>query len=221
VIWPFARPALPPLDAAGSARRAALARQEVDLKRPLADMRWCVVDVETGGLDAARDPLLAIGAVAIERGRIALDASLEVGLTQAQSTAAANILIHGIGGMLQSGHSNDCSTLKPTEQATRATRSKRSHTQQGKYDRYGLADPSFVDHQRRVSAPASANAYFRLSVEFRIRELKISISARREQAGTMHRGAYSGKVDSTPQAERFKKGANWPLTAYRRRKPDS
>ena len=101
MIWPFARPALPPLDAASSARRAALARQEVDLKRPLADMRWCVVDVETGGLDAARDPLLAIGAVAIERGRIALDASLEVGLTQAQSTAAANILIHGIGGSEQ------------------------------------------------------------------------------------------------------------------------
>ena len=101
MIWPFARPALPVLDAAGSARRAALARQEVDLKRPLADMRWCVVDVETGGLDAARDPLLAIGAVAIERGRIVLDASLEVGLTQAHSTAAANILIHGIGGSEQ------------------------------------------------------------------------------------------------------------------------
>lgn len=101
MIWPFARPALPPLDAASSARRAALARQKVDLKRPLADMRWCVVDVETGGLDAERDPLLAIGAVAIEHGRIALDASLEVGLTQAQSTAAANILIHGISGSEQ------------------------------------------------------------------------------------------------------------------------
>lgn len=101
MIWPFARPALPPLDAASSARRAALARQKVDLKRPLTDMRWCVVDVETGGLDAERDPLLAIGAVAIEHGRIALDASLEVGLTQAQSTAAANILIHGISGSEQ------------------------------------------------------------------------------------------------------------------------
>ena len=64
-------------------------------------MRWCVVDVETGGLNAQRDPLLAIGAVAIEHGRIALDASLEVGLTQLQSTAAANILIHGISGSEQ------------------------------------------------------------------------------------------------------------------------
>ncbi len=64
-------------------------------------MRWCVVDVETGGLDPQRDPLLAIGAVAIERGRITLDASLEVGLAQSQSTAAANILIHGISGSEQ------------------------------------------------------------------------------------------------------------------------
>ena len=95
MIWPFSR-RLPPLDAASSARRAALSRHKVDLRQPLADMRWCVVDVETGGLDAQRDPLLAIGAVAIEQGRIALNASLEVGITQVQSTAAANILIHGI-----------------------------------------------------------------------------------------------------------------------------
>lgn len=100
MIWPFAKPLLP-LDAASSARRAALTRQKTDLRQPLVDMRWCVVDVETGGLDAQRDPLLAIGAVVIEHQRIALDASLEVGLTQAQSTAAANILIHGISGSEQ------------------------------------------------------------------------------------------------------------------------
>jgi len=101
VIWPFTKRSLPALDAAGSTRRAALVRQKIDLNLPLADMRWCVVDVETGGLNAQRDPLLAIGAVAIEHGRIALDASLEVGLTQLQSTAAANILIHGISGSEQ------------------------------------------------------------------------------------------------------------------------
>jgi len=100
VIWPFARP-LPSLDAASDARRAGLSPRKADLKQPLASLRWCVVDVETGGLDAQRDPLLSIGAVAIEQGRIALDASLEVGLTQAQSTAAANILIHGISGSEQ------------------------------------------------------------------------------------------------------------------------
>lgn len=100
MIWPFAKP-LPPLDAASSTRRAALARNKVDLRQPLASLRWCVVDVETGGLDAQRDPLLSIGAVAIERGHIALDASLEIGLTQRQATEAANILIHGISGSEQ------------------------------------------------------------------------------------------------------------------------
>jgi DNA polymerase-3 subunit epsilon len=95
VIWPFAKP-LPSLDAASSARRDALIRDKTDLRQPLASLRWCVADTETGGLDAQRDALLSIGAVAIEHGRIALETSLEVGLTQAQSTADANILIHGI-----------------------------------------------------------------------------------------------------------------------------
>lgn len=101
MIWPFAKPCLPALDAASSARRDALRQQPIDLKQPLADMRWAVVDVETGGLDATRDPLLSIGAVAIEHGRIVFASSLEVGLRQAQSTAAANILIHGISGSEQ------------------------------------------------------------------------------------------------------------------------
>lgn len=103
MIWPFARPQLPALDAASSARCNVLRRQTIDLKQPLACMRWVVVDVETGGLDAARDPLLSIGAVAIEHGRIVFAPSLEVGLRQVQSTAASNILIHGISGSEQRG----------------------------------------------------------------------------------------------------------------------
>jgi len=101
VIWPFARTPLPPLDAAGSARRDALRQQTIDLKQPLAHLRWVVVDVETGGLDAERDPLLSIGAVAIEQGRIVFAPCLEVGLRQAQSTTASNILIHGISDSAQ------------------------------------------------------------------------------------------------------------------------
>lgn len=96
MIWPFGKRRLPALDAAGSARRAALARQKSDLRLPLAELRWCVVDVETGGLDTVRDPLLSIGAVAVEQGRIVFAHSLEVGLRQARATHAANILIHGI-----------------------------------------------------------------------------------------------------------------------------
>ena len=96
MIWPFGKRRLPALDASGGARRAALARQKIDLRLPLAELRWCVVDVETGGLDTVRDPLLSIGAVAVEQGRIVFAPSLEIGLRQAPATHAANILIHGI-----------------------------------------------------------------------------------------------------------------------------
>jgi DNA polymerase-3 subunit epsilon len=101
VIWPFRRAQLPALDAARSARRDALRKPDIDLKRPLDAMRWVVVDVETGGLDATKDPLLSIGAVAIEHGRIVFAPSLEAGLRQERSTDAANILIHGISGTEQ------------------------------------------------------------------------------------------------------------------------
>lgn len=101
MIWPFTRPPKPVLDAVRRARRDALPTKADPLRQPLAELRWVVVDVETGGLDPDRDPLLAIGAVAITHGRVALGASLEVGIGQAQSTDAANILIHGISGSEQ------------------------------------------------------------------------------------------------------------------------
>ena len=64
--------------------------------------RWIVLDVESSGLDAGRDRLLAVAAVALGVGtgapRILLGDSFEVVL---QHTAAvpdkANILVHGIG----------------------------------------------------------------------------------------------------------------------------
>ena len=123
MIWPFSRQHGPVLDAARSARRDALRKQEIDLKRPLNEMRWVVVDVETGGLDAAKDPLLAIGAVAVEHGRIALAGSFEAGLAQAQSTDAANILIHGISGSEQrAGQAPDAALLDWLEFARNSPR---------------------------------------------------------------------------------------------------
>ncbi|HRI17658.1 MAG TPA: 3'-5' exonuclease [Burkholderiaceae bacterium] len=73
-------------------------------RRPL---RWVVLDVEASGLDARRDRLLAIAAVALHfdidapegsAPRIALGDSFEVVLRQPEVAAdKANILIHGIG----------------------------------------------------------------------------------------------------------------------------
>jgi len=70
---------------------------------PVDEARWLMVDVETSGLDAARDRLLAVAAVAL---RVDWDArtlaivigdSFEVVLQQDQPSAHDNILLHGIG----------------------------------------------------------------------------------------------------------------------------
>lgn len=67
----------------------------------LAAARFVVVDVETTGLNLARDQLIAIGAVAINRGRIDLGDSFEIILQQETSSGKDNILIHGIGTTAQ------------------------------------------------------------------------------------------------------------------------
>jgi DNA polymerase III subunit epsilon len=59
--------------------------------------RWVVVDVETAGLDPARDALLAIGGVAVRDGRIVVDDSLELVVRPVRPSTRDNILVHGIG----------------------------------------------------------------------------------------------------------------------------
>jgi DNA polymerase-3 subunit epsilon len=100
VIWPFAR-ALPLLDEESHARRERIATGTPNLKAPLGATRWCVVDVETGGLDAAHDPLLSIGAVEVAGQTIVIERAFEIGLAQTHATDASNILIHGISGSEQ------------------------------------------------------------------------------------------------------------------------
>ena len=68
---------------------------------PLDSVRFVVVDVETSGLNLARDRLIAIGAVAVRNGRIALGDSFEIILQQPNASAKDNILIHGITGTAQ------------------------------------------------------------------------------------------------------------------------
>ncbi|HET8744595.1 MAG TPA: 3'-5' exonuclease [Ramlibacter sp.] len=67
------------------------------------ETRWLVVDVETSGLDAARDRLLAIAAIAVHvdwpARRLALHVadSFEIVVRQEVRSPRANILLHGIG----------------------------------------------------------------------------------------------------------------------------
>ncbi|HET7158212.1 MAG TPA: 3'-5' exonuclease, partial [Burkholderiales bacterium] len=82
------------------------AMTEAGLSTALHRQRIVVVDVETSGLDPARDALLAIGAVAIEDGVIRLEQSLEVFLRQDHASADPNILVHGISGSAQLGASD-------------------------------------------------------------------------------------------------------------------
>lgn len=67
----------------------------------LDGMRFVVVDVESSGLHLGRDHLIAIGAVAIENGKLNVVDSFEVVLQQTETSSHENILIHGIGGSAQ------------------------------------------------------------------------------------------------------------------------
>jgi DNA polymerase-3 subunit epsilon len=67
----------------------------------MAAARWVALDCETSGLDAARDRLLSVGAVAVRDGRIELADSFAARVRQRTPSAADNILIHGIGGDAQ------------------------------------------------------------------------------------------------------------------------
>jgi DNA polymerase-3 subunit epsilon len=74
---------------------------EPDLAAPSMLGRWVVADCETSGLDPRRDRLLALGAVRVEGGRIALEQSFDAGLLQETTSEHANILVHGIGEAAQ------------------------------------------------------------------------------------------------------------------------
>jgi len=67
------------------------------------DARWIVLDVESSGMDPARDRLISIGAVALEAGRLRPADSFEVVLQQPSTSTRENILVHGLGAEAQSG----------------------------------------------------------------------------------------------------------------------
>lgn len=72
-------------------------------RRVVDEARWLMVDVETSGLDAARDRLLAVAAIALrvdwqdKRLEVVIGDSFEVVLRQGEPSPRDNILLHGIG----------------------------------------------------------------------------------------------------------------------------
>lgn len=73
--------------------------------------RYVTVDVETTGFDMAKDRVISIGAVGIQRGRIDLADCFEVVLRQHASSATENILVHRIGGQQQLGGADPAEAL--------------------------------------------------------------------------------------------------------------
>jgi DNA polymerase III subunit epsilon len=76
-------------------------------RTPVNETRWVVLDVETSGLDAQRDALLAIAAISLRLDwraktlRVDMNDSFEVVLQQEVSSSKENILLHGIGTQRQ------------------------------------------------------------------------------------------------------------------------
>ncbi len=83
--------------------RAWRALSEADERAPLAAARFAVVDVETSGLDARRDRLLAIGAVVVEAQRLLPGHGYAAFLRAATPSSRENILVHGITPHVQQG----------------------------------------------------------------------------------------------------------------------
>lgn len=63
--------------------------------------RYVIVDVESSGLNAEKDRLISIGAVAVSGGLIDPRDAFEVVLRQDKVSTAENILLHGIGASAQ------------------------------------------------------------------------------------------------------------------------
>jgi len=75
-------------------------------------LRWVVLDVETTGLDPLRDEVLAIGAVGLCDGRIAIADSLELALRPQRASGRDNILVHGIGEGAQRAGLDPCDAAR-------------------------------------------------------------------------------------------------------------
>jgi DNA polymerase-3 subunit epsilon len=103
------RPAIDPL--LGQRLHALAEAAPPPIRRAHRMNRYVTVDVETTGFDTARDRVISIGAVGIRRGRIELADCFEIVLRQRASSAADNILVHGIGGQQQLAGSDPAEAL--------------------------------------------------------------------------------------------------------------
>ena len=77
------------------------ARPEPGLSDDFRATRLVVVDVETTGLDLARDRLIAIGACAVENGQVVMADSFEIVLRQDKTSTKDNLSTHSVGSLYE------------------------------------------------------------------------------------------------------------------------
>ncbi|MDX1457132.1 MAG: 3'-5' exonuclease [Marinobacter sp.] len=78
----------------------------------LKDLRLIVLDLETTGLNPAKDEVIAIGAVVIDGGKIPLDDQFDLILRRPELDISETVLIHGIGPeALTKGHETEDALL--------------------------------------------------------------------------------------------------------------
>ena len=77
----------------GLLRRAA---RTPSLDQPWRDLEYCVVDVETTGLDLRRDVLISFGSVVIKAGRLCCETAVRLHVKPEQPIGADAISVHGL-----------------------------------------------------------------------------------------------------------------------------
>jgi DNA polymerase-3 subunit epsilon len=100
-LWPWGREHKPLSQASRNVLETWRAAPIPELRCPLRDVSWVVVDTESSGPDAKHDRLLSIGACTVSGLHAVIGSGFEVVLRQEQASGVDNILIHRIGGTAQ------------------------------------------------------------------------------------------------------------------------
>jgi DNA polymerase-3 subunit epsilon len=88
-----------------------------DLDVPWREVEYCVVDVETTGLDRRRDELISFGSVLVRSGRLCVGTSTYLPIRPSRAISEAAMTVHGL-------RRQDLTTARPITEAAKAIRAQ-------------------------------------------------------------------------------------------------